>query len=238
MVNGDQLSSSDVDNEISVPSSLIRIYSQPLFYKSEETNGIELEYRHVSQPTTRFYAECSQRDLIALTCGQLALIESLQVDFTSAGLQQVILKVQPRVLFDVVPAIIYTAEKMKSHGVELIVSVHERLLLANNRVDKSVCILHGSGISLCLGGYDWVRTDKRKKYLSSDMYRYICLANPPLFMNEADLFLDVCFEIARGDSCRLIVDKVQSRMQHELVKKTPYYALKGLYLGRPRLLLA
>lgn len=212
------------------------VYCQRLFYKSTSA-GCELAFHPVGQSAMQFYAECNQGDLQLLTCEQLTFIERFSRNGGHlAPLSQVFFKVEPRVLADVASAIISTAEIMNAHGVELIVDVHERLFLANNRVNETVHTLCEHGISLCLGGYDWGRTDKRKKYLSSGVYRYVRLANPPLFMNEVDLFLDVCFEMVEKYSCRLIVDKVQSRTQHELVKKTPYHALKGFYLGRPHLL--
>ncbi|WP_421263000.1 hypothetical protein [Aeromonas sp. 602200] len=228
--------SRNVNNDISVLLNLLRIYTQPLFYKTAVVKSIELTFHPVSQSAAIFYAECGQRDLVSLTCEQLTLIENLSADAAQSSLQQVCCKIEPRVLADVAPNIIATSEKMKQHGVVLIVDVHERLSLACNQVNPAVHNLSEHGVAVCLGGYEWERADKRKGYLTSGLYRYVRFANPPRYLHEANQFLDSCFELVEKSSCGLIIDRVQSRTQFEMVKMAPYHALKGDYLGRPRLL--
>lgn len=211
-----------------------RVYSQSLFNEMQQI-GHEIAFHPNAQPPLQFYSECNQDILSNLSRKQLLVIEEL---ITSGTLKPTCFfyKVEARVLYELIPAIIDTAKKLRLHNSELIIDVHERLLLSSNRVTDSVHELSENGVYSCLGGYEWECEDIRRHHVTSGLYRYVRLANPPQYLNDTNRFLDICFEMVEKFGTRLIIDKIQSRSQYEFAKKTPYYALKGFYLERPQLI--
>jgi len=224
----------------SIPLSLsfdYRIYSQSFFYKNNGA-GIELAFHPISQPAIQFYAECNQETLRSIICEQLCAIEQLLMyeNERQTSTLQLFYKVEPRILYEVVPEITETAKRLKKNNIELVIDIHEKLRLPSNKVNDAVHKLAEDDIRTCLGGYDWERIERSHGYMATDLYHYVRLATPPRYLNDADRFLDICFEMTERHGCRIIIDKVQSRSQYEISKKTPFFALKGYYLERPQLL--
>lgn len=211
-----------------------RIYSQPLF-KSMQKVGVEISFHPNEQLPSQFYAECNQDVLLHLAHEQLHAICALIKNNCDLP-TRVFYKVESRILYDLVPAIIDAAKNLKQYNSELIIDIHERLILSSNRVADAVVQLSDNGVFSCLGGYEWEHGDMRKPHIASGLYRYVRLANPPRYLNDANRFFDLCFELVDQLGISLIIDKVQSRSQYEYSSKTPCFALKGFYLERPRLL--
>lgn len=211
-----------------------RVYSQSLFNEVEKI-GSEISFHPNAQPPLQFYSECNQEVLSNLSRKQLLIIEEL---ITSGILKSTCFfyKVEARVLFELVPSIIETAKNLRLHNSELIIDVHERLLLSSNRVTDAIHQLSENSVYSCLGGYEWEREDIRRHHITSGLYRYVRLANPPQYLNDTNRFLDICFEMVEKFGTNLIIDKIQSRAQYEFSKKTPCYGLKGFYLERPQLI--
>ncbi|MGL6416292.1 hypothetical protein ACSZMN_20645 [Aeromonas veronii] len=208
-----------------------RIYSQSLF-NGVEKNGAEITFHPSTSSPLHFYSECNQEVLCNLTREQLITIETL---ISNGAIKPTFLffKVEARILNEIVPSIIETAKSLRVHNSELIIDVHERLLLSSNRVTDAIHQLSENGVYSCLGGYEWEYEDIRRCHVTSGLYRYIRLANPPMYLNDANRFLDVCFEMVEKFGANIIVDKIQSRSQYELSKKHHIMLLKDIILSAP-----
>lgn len=215
-------------------SNNCRIYSQPLFKEMAQV-GVEIAFHPSEQAPLQFYAECNQEVLSHLTHTQLRTISRV-IKAHSSRPARLFYKVESRVLFDLVPAIIEVARQLQEEKVELIIDVHERLLLSSNRVADAVIKLKENGVFSCLGGYEWEQEDTRSGQISAGLYQYVRLANPPRYLNDTARFFDICFKFAEELGISIIVDKVQSRSQYEYTRKAPCFAVKGFYLEKPNLL--
>jgi hypothetical protein len=194
-----------------------RIFLQSYYDSAIQKVGCEIYFHPTKESPLQFYSECNENTLNLISCEQLKTILFI-MENNLFYTPKVFYKVEPRVLIKLVPLIVDVAERLSGYNVELIVDIHERLLLSSNKVVDAVQQLKEANVDSCLGGYEWEVDNKRLAYVESRTYKYIRLANPPQHLRDANNFLDICFNMVEKFGASLIIDKVQSRAQFNLTK--------------------
>ncbi|MFQ2193327.1 EAL domain-containing protein [Aeromonas jandaei] len=197
----------------------------------EQDRLLESLYRPLDMisPVT-FYNLCDSISLIEITLLQLsdALLNAIKEKVTA-----LFFKVESRILYALDEALIYFSSLFRSHDIDLYLEIGHRPYVSNNIPISTLIKLHENEVRLVVDNFSWRGGDWRERYLSSGIFCSVKLDTPPLLQNEVNDFKDSLFLLQEKYNLKVIVGKVETKKQSEIVLSTGCWAVQGFYYARP-----
>ncbi|MFM1647840.1 EAL domain-containing protein [Aeromonas salmonicida] len=178
-----------------------------------------------------FYNLCDSISLIEITLLQLsdALLNAIKEKATT-----LFFKVESRILYALDEALVYFSSLFRSHDIDLYLEIGHRPYVSNNIPISTLIKLHENEVRLVVDNFSWRGGDWRERYLSSGIFCSVKLDTPPLLQNEVNDFKDSLFLLQEKHNLKVIVGKVETKKQNEIVLSTGCWAVQGFYYSRPR----
>lgn len=143
---------------------------------------------------------------------------------------QVILVVFPSVLTGIEKELLVFARRLAAMHIELVVDVVQM----DSALLGTVSRLAEQGIIFSMGQVEWQQLTSSNTFPGGQWFQFARVAAPTPFAQEVELFLDLTFELRERFGLRIIVDRLQSRTQLQIAKRTPYFGLLGDYISRAK----
>lgn len=226
------------DDDIEWWNSYTKMYIQEIFSVNPKIRMAAFFFRPMNMEVASFYNSCSIQMLQMITHVQMSLLNECCQAYYKKGRRpcQCFFKIEPRVICQVVEPLIEVMKDLKEYKIDLVLDVN---LLSegyfDNDIKKSLLKISDSGFKICLGGYDWRNNDKGSFSIPSEIIDFIRLGPPPSNLAEVNHFVDTSFYIRENYNVKIVVDRVQSRGELDVVCRTPYYAAMGNYLSSAQL---
>ncbi|MFB2862504.1 hypothetical protein [Aeromonas sp. MdU4] len=222
------------ENDVEWWNSYTRLFVQGIYSKNPKKRMAGLYFRPISMEATSFYKSCDFNLLLMNTKVQMSLLDEFCKTYNQAGRRpcQLFFKVEARLLSHMSGQLIALMDNMHSQNIELTLDLNLPRHISNDKEwQRSLFKIADGGHMVCLGGYNWKDNESNSFHMVNELFKYVRLGPPPSNLAEVNHFIDTCFYIKEKMSAQLILDRIQSQTDLDIVCRTPFFALMGDYIS-------